>query len=122
MSRYNKNLGDFGEDVAADYLEKCGLKIITRNFRVSGGEIDIVALDGDTLVFAEVKTRSSEKFGLPSEAIDNRKIEHMKTAAQRFIEKNPADGEVRFDAIEIIAVADVGVPTVLKINHIKDII
>lgn len=61
--------GKLGEDLAAKFLEKSGYKIIERNFHSRVGEIDIIAQDGGTLVFVEVKTRWSKKFGLPVEAV-----------------------------------------------------
>ncbi len=122
MSRYKKDLGDFGENAAEAFLIDLNYKILCRNFCVRGGEIDIVALDGDTLVFVEVKTRSSLKFGLPSEAVDYKKIEHMIFAAEEYLAKNPTDNEVRFDIIEVIAGLSDGIPQLSEINHIKEII
>lgn len=122
MSRYNKDLGDFGETAAARYLEEHGMTIAERNFRTRSGEIDIVAEDNGTLVFVEVKTRSSEKFGYPSEAVGFNKIEHMKAAAEQYFRQHPTDGEIRFDVVEVEAAMADGVPRLFKINHIKDIL
>lgn len=69
-----KDLGKKGEEIAKRYLEDRGFKVIDENFRSRFGEIDLVGVDGDTLVFVEVKTRFSEKFGLPEEAVTPRKI------------------------------------------------
>lgn len=74
--------GQKGEDIASDYLRKLGYKIIERNFRIRGGEIDIVALDGNTLVYVEVKTRSSYRFGRPEESVTPKKINFLKRAAK----------------------------------------
>lgn len=121
MSRYNKNLGDFGEDAAENYLRENKFEILERNFLVRGGEIDIIAMDGETLVFAEVKTRSSDKFGAPSEAVGRVKIAHMRRAAEEYIEKYQTDCEIRFDVIEVYArVCGTGVG-IFKINHIRGI-
>ena len=122
MSRYNKDLGDFGEAAAAAYLEKSGMTVKERNFLTRGGEIDIEADDGDVLVFVEVKTRSSDKFGCPSEAVDLRKIEHMKAAAEQYFLLHPTDGEIRFDVVEVRAARFDGIPRLININHIKDIL
>lgn len=122
MSRYNKDLGDFGEAAAVYYVKEHGMEVIERNFCVRGGEIDIIAIDKDKLVFIEVKTRSSDRYGLPSESVDMRKIEHMKTAAERFLNENPFDGEVRFDAIEVEASISGERREVFSINHIIDIL
>lgn len=122
MSRYNKNLGDFGEDMAESYLKEKGYKIIKRNFYVKGGEIDIICIDENTLVFVEVKTRKTNKFGLPSEAVDRKKAEHMRYAAERYYESHPFDGEVRFDVVEVFASLDDGTPELFEIRHIEDAI
>ncbi len=122
MSRYNKDLGDFGEEMATKYLVNNGCKILQRNYTVRGGEIDIICMDRDELVFVEVKTRKSDKFGLPSEAIDRRKAEHIRCAAERYFEQSPVDCNIRFDAIEVYAANDGGVYELFEIKHIKDII
>lgn len=74
-------LGRKGEELAAKHLEKHGYKIIERNYRIRGGEIDLVALQGNTLVFIEVKTRTSHKFGLPEESITRHKLKFLERAA-----------------------------------------
>lgn len=122
MSRYNKNLGDFGEDMAESYLKEKGFKIIERNFYVRGGEIDIICMDGDVLVFVEVKTRKSDKFGHPAEAIDRKKAEHMRFAAERYYDSHSFDGEVRFDVVEVFAALAGGIPELFEIRHITDAI
>lgn len=74
--------GKYGEDLAARFLEKHGYKIIERNFRIRGGEIDIVALEKNTLVIVEVKTRTSHRFGLPEESITLHKLKFLEKAAK----------------------------------------
>ena len=69
MEKYNKSIGNFGEDEAVKYLMKHSYKIITRNFSCKLGEIDIIAKDKDVLVFIEVKARTNDKYGNPSDAI-----------------------------------------------------
>lgn len=120
MSRYNKDLGDFGEMAAEHYLIERGFEILERNFSVRGGEIDIVAMDGDVLVFVEVKTRSSKRFGLPSEAVNAQKILHLRQAAEVYIENHPPKSDVRFDVVEVEAAIADGVPQLFGINHIED--
>lgn len=122
MGRYKKNLGDFGEDMAQMYLTKNGYNVIHRNYLVKGGEIDIVAKEGKALVFVEVKTRSSENFGFPAEAVDYKKIGHMRHAAEEYIRKFPTEAEIRFDIVEVYATINDGIAQLSKINHIKDII
>lgn len=79
-----RDLGLLGEDLAVKFLKKNGYKIIERNFRSKLGEIDIVGIDKETLVFIEVKTRWSKKFGLPEEAITPWKIKSIIKTGQYF--------------------------------------
>lgn len=94
--------GKDGENRAVEFLKNHGFKILETNFKTKFGEIDIVAIDKDTLVFIEVKTRSSIQFGLPEEAVDQRKLSHIIKAAQyyRMLRKNLPEAE-RIDVIAI---------------------
>lgn len=74
--------GNKGEEIACRYLADKGYKIIGRNYRIRGGEIDIVAIDGDTLTFVEVKTRTSMQFGTGFEAITYRKLKALIKSAE----------------------------------------
>ncbi len=74
--------GNRGEEIAAKYLTDNGYKIIARNFRIRGGEIDIIAIDGDILAFIEVKTRTSNQFGTGLEAIGFWKLKALVKTAQ----------------------------------------
>lgn len=74
--------GKYGEELACEFLRKQGYKIIERNFRIRGGEIDVVALDGQTLVYVEVKTRTSYRFGRPEESITLRKLKFLERATK----------------------------------------
>lgn len=74
--------GKFGEDLACEYLKNQGYKIIDRNFRIRGGEIDIIAIDNNTTVYIEVKTRSSHEFGLPEESVTYHKLKFLERAAK----------------------------------------
>ena len=95
--------GAEGEDRAARALKKARYKIVERNFRTPAGEIDIVARDGNCLVFVEVKTRSSVEFGLPQEAVVLRKRKRLCNAARWYLQKNrAADAECRFDVVAIM--------------------
>lgn len=101
MERISK--GKKGEDAAASFLIKEGYKIVERNFRCPLGEIDIVAVDKGVLVFVEVKTRSSNKFGLPEEAVNRRKQHQMTKAAQLYISrKRLFNSPARFDVVAVI--------------------
>ncbi|MFH0702977.1 MAG: YraN family protein [bacterium] len=102
-----KNLtkGKIGENIAVEFLMKKGFKILARNWRYSRyGEIDVIAIDGQTLVFIEVKSRSSLNFGYPVEAINFSKIEKMKNLAEIYLNENSDLKfiELRFDAIGIL--------------------
>ncbi len=99
----NKQLsGIKGEDLACEFLRKKGYKIIERNFRARGGEIDIIALDCETLVFIEVKARSTSEFGSPLEAITTWKLKSIVKTAQFYKLKNPKLPEaLRIDAVAI---------------------
>jgi putative endonuclease len=104
-----QRIGRWGETVAAYYLEQRGYRVLARNVRTGRGEIDLVARQedarhpGDVLVFVEVKTRTNEQFGLPEEAVDGRKLEHVFRAAEAYLQEHPelAEQEWRIDAIAI---------------------
>jgi len=97
-------IGKWGEQVATEYLETNGLIIIERNVRTPYGEIDIVALSGNKIVFVEVKTRSNLLFGMPEEAINQQKKEHLINSVHAFIFDKPEyqGKEYRIDVISII--------------------
>lgn len=76
------DFGKYGEDLAVSFLQKHGYKVIERNFRIRGGEIDIVAIFQNTLVIVEVKTRTSHQFGLPEESITSHKLKFLERAAK----------------------------------------
>lgn len=99
--RTKDELGRRGEDLAANYLEDGGLRIIDRNWRCPIGEIDLVAVDGATLVVVEVKTRSSEAFGHPLEAITPGKLERLYLLASRWARAH----DLRFSGFRVDAVA-----------------
>ena len=88
MEKYNKVLGNYGEDAAVKYLKKNKYIVTERNFNVRGGEIDIIAKDKDTLVFVEVKTRSSTKCGHPTEAINQTKLNHIFKAGLAYMQQS----------------------------------
>ena len=96
-----------GEDAAAAYLERIGMEIVERNWRTRAGEIDIVALDGEELVFIEVKTRRSERTGTPDEAVSPAKQRRVAKLATSYLVQAGigADTAVRFDAVAIRVLA-----------------
>ena len=112
-----KEIGNFGEDKAAEYLESQGISVLKRNFHARCGEIDIIAKDGETIVFCEVKTRLSKAFGTPSEYVDYKKQEKIIKTALYYLGND--DTDMRFDVIEVMYKLTGDLMTVLEINHIK---
>jgi len=102
--------GRWAEDLASEYLRGLGYLIVARNWRWRGGEVDIVAKDGATLVFVEVKGRRQKEYGAPEEAVDLRKRRHLWRAALAFLGEKADRVPVRFD---VLAVGPEG------IRHIK---
>ena len=103
----NKNtteIGQSAESRAAEYLTKQGLKIIDRNFSAKTGEIDLIALDAETLVFIEVKFRKSNRFGQPYETVTHSKQQKIIRTAQTFLLKNKkyTNNACRFDIISML--------------------
>jgi len=96
-----KVLGIKGENLAVVFLKKKGYRIIARNYKTPIGEVDIIAQDGDTLVFAEVKTRTDELFGWPFEAVNKKKRHKMKNVALLYMKRIGGNFPVRFDVISI---------------------
>jgi putative endonuclease len=97
-----KSLGQRGEELAADRLQAEGYLIVARNWRCSRGEIDIIAKDGETLVFLEVKTRRSGRYGTPAEAVDTRKQEKVRQLARTFMyEERKTAPQYRFDVVTV---------------------
>ena len=103
MSRHNE-LGKWGEQYAADYLQSIGYDIIERDWRIGHRDIDIIARTGDgtTVVFVEVKTRTSDVVTKPDDAVDIKKIRNIGYAANNYIKTKGIVDEVRFDIISII--------------------
>lgn len=97
-----RDIGQAAEDRAADFLKNLGYQILDRNFRSKFGEIDLVAVDGETLVFVEVKARATRLFGLPEEAVNKRKIRHITLAGQYYVSLHPELPELhRIDVVAI---------------------
>jgi len=95
--------GNEGETLAAECLKKRGYKIVCRNFTSRRGEIDIVAKDGQYLVFIEVKTRTSTYFGHPSEAVTPQKAERIRKTALYYLMKNRLnETPCRFEVVSIM--------------------
>lgn len=108
---HNRELGKEGEKKARKYLAAHGWKIIAKNYKNPFGEIDIIARKGDVLAFIEVKTRLSDVFGLPSEAVDEKRKRRYISGAKYFLLNKNVDMCVRFDIIEVF---------MGEINHIEN--
>ncbi len=94
--------GKQGEDIAVKYLEEAGIDVIARNVRCNMGEIDIVGVDGDTLVFVEVKSKSFGGYGLPQEAVTVAKQRRLTRLAQWYLKSRKMERRsARFDVIAI---------------------
>jgi putative endonuclease len=98
----NRGFGNTGEAWAAKQLRRRGYRVVARNFRAAGAEIDLVALDGATLVFVEVKARRSQAAGSPGEAVTFQKQQRIRRAAVIFADrKGLAERPMRFDVVSI---------------------
>ncbi|GAB3275784.1 YraN family protein [Parasphingorhabdus pacifica] len=96
-------LGRAGERLAAACLEQHGLTVLTRNWRCSLGELDIIATDGDQAVFCEVKTRSGVDYGTPLEAVGPEKIGRIRNLAKAWlVEQSLVGCPVRFDVVSVL--------------------
>jgi putative endonuclease len=98
-----QRLGDLGEARAAALLESLGLRVVARKHRTRLGEVDLVAEQGELLVFAEVRTRSRGAFGGPEETVDRAKQARVIAAARDFLARCPGPRAVRFDVIAVEA-------------------
>jgi len=117
MSQESHNLGIRGEDRACQYLEQRGFKILERNFHSQQGEIDIIAQDGEFLVFIEVKNYSFRSLGSPLGSVRKSKKESIIHAAQTYLYKNHIhDKNCRFDVLAFYRRSDGS----YAVEHIKD--
>lgn len=115
MSKTRITLGRQGEDLATDYLKTRGYTILVRNYRQKTGEIDIIARDGECLVFIEVKTRTSLLFGQPYEAVTQKKQGQISRVALDYITRNKLHNKaMRFDVVSVLIPAH----GKIEINHL----
>ncbi len=128
---YKNDIGERGEELAAEFLEKSGYTVIARNYRISHDEIDIIAEDEKYIVFAEVKTRantpSNRRYGRPASAVDYHKKEKLMRAATQYIRCEKPKKSPRIDVIEVYLPyvregmsVDTSTLTAVKINHIRN--
>ncbi len=134
MKYTTKQIGDIGEKIAKEYLEKKGWKILCENFAASGGEIDLIGFKNGNLVFFEVKSRSNLNFGTPLDAVDCQKVNRISKASYTFLKLYSKGNKIpifypfcieiqrkiknkRIDVIEIYLTPD---KRAEKINHIEN--
>lgn len=96
-----KEIGNKGEDFAADYYRKLGFGIKARNFHCRGGEIDIIAENGEYIIFVEVKNRSDRALYSPKEAVDGKKQRKLTLAAMKYLSENENGKQPQFDVFEV---------------------
>ena len=116
----NRNVvtGRVGEDAAARYLVSLGMTIVDRNWRCRYGEIDIVAQDADAFVICEVKTRTSEAFGSPVDAVTPRKVRRLRHLAYRWLDEHEVHApRVRIDVVGILRPLAGGI----RVEHLRDV-
>jgi len=117
MSKRRRDLGAFGERVAAAHLEAKGYRIRDRNFRTREGEVDIIAEHASTLVFVEVRTRRGDALGSPAESVTATKAAHILAAAQAYVQALKGwAGDQRIDVIAVSLAPD---GRVLSLEHIE---
>lgn len=116
MAAHNE-LGKWGEELAAAYLRDLGYVIVRRDWSCGRSDLDIVAMDDDTVVIVEVKTRRKQCLMQPEEAVDYQKIRLIQQAAHQLVQTYGIHGEIRFDIIAITGSPDEEEPV---IRHLKN--
>lgn len=116
MAAHNE-LGKWGEDMAAAYLQEKGYSILERDWKSGHHDLDIIAQEGNTLVVVEVKTRRNRLFGDPEEAIDYKKRRGLLSAINHYVKTHHTCRSVRFDVISVVGM----IGTTPEIDHIKDV-
>jgi putative endonuclease len=100
-------MGKLGEDLAVAYLQKAGYRILAQNYRCLYGEVDIIALDGDFIVFIEVKSRKSERFGQPQEAVGLEKQKKLSRISLHYLQQKRLENRnARFDVMAVKLLPD----------------
>ncbi|MCF2670504.1 MAG: YraN family protein [Clostridiales bacterium] len=112
--------GAWGEAVAAAYLRKKGYRIVQQNFSTRFGEIDLIVQDARYIVFVEVKTRKSDRFGAAREAVDLHKQRRLIATAEQWLQRNPTNLQPRFDVVEIYGEEDLPVRSIEHIENAFD--
>ena len=116
MAAHNE-LGKWGEEIAAAYLQKKGLRIMQRDWKSGHRDIDIIATDGECLIFVEVKTHRNTDYGSPLEAIDYKKRRNLLASINHYIRSRHIDMPFRCDVVAVVA----NIGTEPEVEHIEDI-
>ena len=102
MKITKKEFGNAGERAVSKFLVELGLEVLCENYRTPYGEVDIIALDKDTIVFVEVKARTSNRYGLGREAVNANKQSRYRNCAMHYVQTNCyTDKPLRFDVVEV---------------------
>ena len=117
-------LGDWGEELEVRFLEEKGYKVISTKYRCSYGEVDIVAMDGEELVFVEVRTRSPGNFGTPEESVSAHKLRRLMATCQDYLQKSGQEAvNWRVDLISVrLEKGRSRTPTVERIDHLSHVL
>lgn len=119
MTDNRRILGEWGESVAANYLQNRGYKILERNWRCARGEIDLIVNAGDVLAFVEVKTRKSRAMGTPEEGLTAKKSLKLIELAQTYMLEKNIDVDWRIDMVAVECDAD---GTLIRCDHLENIV
>ena len=117
MAAHN-DLGKWGEEVAAKYLLNKGYIIIERDWKSGHRDIDIIAMDEETMVFVEVKARRNRTFMEPETAVDYHKLRNLQGAINHYVKYYRVNHHIRFDIVTVVGTPDDAKP---EIDHLKDI-
>jgi len=124
MPTLRTKLGDWGEEQAVRFLEKIGYSIETTNYRCAYGEVDIVAMDGEELVFVEVRTRRPGNFGTPEESVSKHKLRRLMATCQDYLQKSGQENlQWRVDLISVrLEKGRSRIPKVERIDHLRHVL
>ena len=117
MAAHN-DLGKWGEDCAADYLQRMGYTIVARDWKSGHRDIDIIAMVDETVVFVEVKTRRNRALIEPETAVDYHKLRNLQGAINHYVKYYRVNHDIRFDIITVVGMPGDATP---EIDHLKDI-
>ena len=124
MPTLRTKLGAWGEELAVRFLGEKGYRIITTNYRCAYGEVDIVAMDGEELVFVEVRTRRPGSFGTPEESVSTHKLRRLMATCQDYLQKSGQENiQWRVDLISVrLEKSRSQYPKVERIDHLRHVL